>query len=280
MAVRTLTEREVDAYHRDGVVKLPALVDGDQVAEMLEALDHRMANLGPYGYNSSFTQDRCFALDYPVLRSYVMDPVLGENAARAMGSRQARFFFDHLFAFSPDSPMEDHYWHQDQPYWPVQGRHIVSFWLALTPCTPESSGLKFVGGSHRAERFYRPAGFDGKPLKGELGSLADRAVDVSDQFLDHQPPPFHLDPEANGVIEYGYEAGDAVMFHSKLVHSSGGNRSSDARRVAYSIRYIGDDATMMLRRGVFQDPALLPAPDEHFEVGAPMVSRRWPVVHG
>ncbi len=278
MSVRAITEDEIATYRAEGVVKLPELVTADQVAAMLEALDHRMANPGRYGYTNVYTQDRCFALDYPVLRDYVLDPQLGANAARAMGSTGARFFFDHLFAFDPDTIVEDHYWHQDQPYWPVEGEHIVSFWLALTPCTPETSALKFIRGSHRAERFFPPVGFDGKPLRGELGPLADLAVDVSDEFLDHPPPPYHLDPEASGVIEFGYEAGDAVMFHTKLVHSSGGNSSPDRRRVAYSIRYVGDDARMMLRRGVFQDPALLPDPDERFEVGAPMVSRRWPVV--
>lgn len=280
MSVREVTADEVDTYRADGVVRLPGLVSGDQVAEILAALDERMANPGPYGYTNVYTQDRCFALEMEPLRNYVLDATLGHNAARAMGSEQARFFFDHLFAFAPDTPLDDHYWHQDQPYWPVEGEHVVSFWLALTECDPETSGLKFVAGSHRAERFFPPLGFDGKPIRGDLGPMAHHAVDVRDQFLDEQPPAYHLDPEANGVIEFSYEAGDAVMFHTKLVHSSGGNHSPDKRRVAYSVRYTGDDAHMMLRQGVFQDPALLPEPDEEFRVGAPMVSRRWPLVHG
>jgi len=280
MSVRTITDEEVAQYRSDGVVKLPGLVSVDQAGRILAALDERMAAPGPYGYTNVYTQDRCFALEMPELRRYVLDPVLGENAARAMGCRRARFFFDHLFAFDPDTPVEEHYWHQDQPYWPVEGEHVVSFWLALTPCTPETSALKFVAGSHTADLFYPPVGFDGKPLEGDLGPLAGSAVDVSDQFLAEPPPPFHLDPGANGVIEFSYEVGDAAMFHTKLVHSSGGNRSADQRRVAYSVRYMGNDAKMMLRQGVFQDPALLPDPDEEFAIGSPMVSRKWPVVHG
>jgi ectoine hydroxylase-related dioxygenase (phytanoyl-CoA dioxygenase family) len=280
MSIREVTADEVARYQSDGVVKLPGFVTADQVSEILAALDERMDNPGPYGYTNVYTQDRCFALEVPALRRYVLDPALGRNAALAMESRQARFFFDHLFAFAPDTPVDDHYWHQDQPFWPVQGEHIVSFWLALTDCEPETSALKFVSGSHRSERFFAPVGFDGKPIKHDLGPIADHAVDVRDQFFDGPTPAYHLDPDGHGVIEFSYEAGDAVMFHTKLVHSSGGNRSPDERRVAYSIRYVGDDATMMLREGVFQDPALLPDPDEEFRVGAPMVSRRWPVVHG
>jgi ectoine hydroxylase-related dioxygenase (phytanoyl-CoA dioxygenase family) len=39
-------------------------------------------------------------------------------------------------------------WHQDAPYWPVQGDKIVSVWMPLDPA-PERSVLGFVRGSHR-----------------------------------------------------------------------------------------------------------------------------------
>ena len=95
----------------------------------------------------------------------------------------------------------------------------------------------------------------------------------------NQAPAFHEDPTGHDVVEFSYDAGDAVIFSTRVAHSSGGNRSADQRRLAYSVRFVGDDARMMLRQGVFQDPALLPDPDEHFAVGAPMVSRRWPRVY-
>ncbi len=196
-----------------------------------------------------------------------------------MESESARFFFDHVFVFDPATPVDDHYWHQDVPYWPVEGEHIVSFWLSLVHCTPETAALKFVPGSHRADKFYRPNGFDGKSLSQDVGERGALAVDASDQFVDHPPPPFHEDPEAHGVLEFSYEPGDAVMFHSRAVHSSGGNNSPNKRRVAYSARYIGTDARMTLRQGVFQDPALLPDEDEAFTVGAPMQSRKWPLIY-
>ncbi len=278
MTVRSITADEVTTYQTDGMVKLATYVSGDQVDQILSALDNQMTHPGPNAYNRDHAQDRCFALDHPALRSYVLDPVMGENAARAMACDEARFFFDHLFAFAPDTPVEAHYWHQDQPYWPIEGEHIVSVWLSLTACEPDTSALKMIRGSHLADRFFRPSGFDGSSLQSDLGALADKAVDARNQFLDHPPPPYHLDPESSGVVEFGFEAGDALMFHTKAVHSSGGNKSKTKRRVAYSIRYVGDDARMTLRRGVFQDAALLPDDDQQFEVGAPLRSRRWPVV--
>lgn len=276
--VRSITDAELDTYHEQGVVKLPALVDAGTAAAMLSALEHQLDHPSEWVLTGTHQSDRCFGAADPVLSRYLLDPVQGENAARAMGSPFARFYFDHVFAFAPNSPVADHYWHQDQPYWPVEGTHIVSFWLSLVSCTPETSALKFVPGTHRADRFYRPNGFDGEALEHDAGPRGSLAIDAADQFLDTEPPAFHENPETHGVLEFSYEPGDAVMFHSKIVHSSGGNNSPDLRRVAYSTRYVGEDSRLTLRNGVFQDPALLPAADEPFAVGAPMTSRAWPIV--
>lgn len=277
--IRHITNDELARYRADGVAKLPGFIDAEQVAAMLVALDEQVANPGRWVTKSHYHSDRAFGLGVPELRDYLLDPVLGENAARAMGSSSARFFFDHMFVFEPNTPVDDHYWHQDLPFWPVDGQHVVSIWLSLVDCTPESSALKFVRGTHTEQRFYPPLGFDGSPMVGDLGELASHAIDVRDLFHEHQAPPFHENPEQHGVIEFSYEAGDAVLFSTRIVHSSGGNRSLTDRRVAYSARYVGDDARLVLRRGVFQDPALLPEEDQPFEIGAPLRSRRYPVVY-
>lgn len=277
--VRAISEDEIAVYREYGVAKLSGLVALDLVEEMRVALDEHVANPGQWVTDAGFRSQRCFGLGDPLLRGYLLDPVLGENAARAMGSPTANFFFDHMFLFEPDTPIDGHYWHQDLPFWPVDGDHVVSVWLSLYDCEPESAALKFVPGSHRERRFYRPLGFDGSPMTGDLGDRAELAIDARSQFFDHAAPAFHEDPETHGVREFSYLAGDAVIFNTRTVHSSGGNNSPDQRRLAYSARFIGDDARMMLRQGVFQDPALLPDPDEHFAVGAPMRSRRWPRVY-
>ncbi len=280
MTVRHITDSEVETYRQQGVVQLRNFVDWAQVEALTAALDTQIAEPGPWLLTGSHHSDRCFGLDVPTLCSYLLDPKLGANAAKAMDSTTARFFFDHMFLFEPASPIPAHYWHQDLPYWPVEGNQIVSIWLSLTNCTTESAALKFVPRSHTTDKFYRPQGFDGEAIEGDLGARAVLAVDVRESFLGEGPPAFHEDPERHGVVEYCFEAGDAVMFHARTLHSSGGNHSPDSRRLAYSVRFVGDDARMTLRKGVFQDPALLPDIDELFEVGAPMISRRWPLVHG
>ncbi len=277
-AVRPVSDVELETYWADGVVKLPGFVSESLVDTITAALDTQIQNPSRWGGTGKQRSDRCFGLQQEPLRRYLLDDTLGHNAARAMRSPSANFFFDHMFLFEPDAPVDGHYWHQDLPYWPVEGDHIVSFWLSLTSCSPESAALKFVPGSH-ASGFYRPKSFDGSELDGDLGERAALAIDASNEFLDEEPPAFHEDPDRYGVLEFSYEPGDAVMFNTRVVHSSGGNRSKDTRRLAYSVRFFGQDARHTLRRGVFQDPALLPDEDEPFVVGAPMQSRSWPRVY-
>lgn len=276
--VRPVTEAELQTYWEHGVVKLPGLVSEPLVGSIIGALDEQIANPSRWGGSGKQRSDRCFGVDNETLCEYLLNETLGQNAARAMRAPWANFFFDHMFLFEPDSPVEKHYWHQDLPYWPIEGEHIVSFWLSLTACTPESAALKFVPGTQNSSGFYRPKSFDGSSLQADLGTRGELAVAVPSQFLDTQPPAFHESAAEYGVLEFSYDPGDAVMFHSRIVHSSGGNRSTESRRLAYSVRFFGPDARHTLRRGVFQDPALLPEEDEPFVVGTPMQSRRWPRV--
>ena len=128
--IRHITDDELATYAADGVAKLPGFVDAGQVAAILESLDDQVADPSRWVTRSHYHSDRAFGLGDPVLREYLLDPVLGENAARAMDSTTARFFFDHMFVFEPNTPVDDHYWHQDLPFWPVDGQHVVSIWLS------------------------------------------------------------------------------------------------------------------------------------------------------
>ena len=47
-------------------------------------------------------------------------------------------------------------WHHDLPFWPFDGNHIASVWIACTPVSTETSGLVYVAGSHKWKKMYRP----------------------------------------------------------------------------------------------------------------------------
>ena len=58
------------------------------------------------------------------------------------------------------------------------------------------------------------------------------------------------------MLEWSLEPGDAVLFHFRTVHGARGNHSATTRRRALSLRWVGDDAAFVERRGGRTSPPL------------------------
>lgn len=267
MRVRPFTDAEIAAYRRDGVAHLPALVDSATVRVLTAASETRFAMKGRYAEELTergrFFDERMIYPENADFRRFVLESGLGEQAGRAIEAAEVRAYFDHLFLCEADTPME-HYWHQDLPYWPTAGNKICSVWLALNDCTTESSALEFVIGSDRGP-FYAPARF---------GNEDDASFDQGDP--DAPPMPrFHQERDKYRLVSWEIKAGDAILFNTRIVHASGGNRSKTQRRIAYSTRWIGEDMVWKLKPG-FQDPALFPK--KPLKDGDRLIAEEFPLV--
>jgi ectoine hydroxylase-related dioxygenase (phytanoyl-CoA dioxygenase family) len=174
-----------------------------------------------------------------------------------------RFYFDHLFMLDADCGKDEYYWHQDMPYWGCGGTQICSFWLALTPCAVDSGALEFVRGSDKG-RLYLPTSFA-------------RAMDEHYARLEtEERPQYHQQREVYDIASWDIRVGDALLFNTRIMHSSRGNHSKTHRRVAYSTRWLGDDAVFEPKRG-FQDPVTYP--EAGFPVGEKLSrSSKFPLV--
>ena len=127
-------------------------------------------------------------------------------------------------------------WHQDLPYWPVEGETVCSLWFPLDP-VPEESVLSFVPGSHRMGRYERLSfrdGGKGSHFEGER----DDAVPI---------PDIDADPEGHGVKRWALAPGDCLAFAGYTLHGAPGNRSPDRPLRAVSLRFAGDGATYAVR---------------------------------
>ncbi len=63
-------------------------------------------------------------------------------------------------------------WHQDQPYYNIEGRQNVSFWIPVDPVS-RASTLEFVAGSHRGPWLMPRSFMDAQAKWFPEGSLAD-----------------------------------------------------------------------------------------------------------
>ncbi len=232
-----MTDDQISAFQRDGAVVVRG-VFADWIDVMAEGVAANMAAPGEYASENAVSEGRFFD-DYcnwtriPAFEDVVHNSPAAELAATAMRSQSAQFFHDHVLVKEPGTPKPTP-WHQDAPYYFVEGQQTVSLWIPLDPVREAS--LRFIAGSHKWDRMVRPV------------SWADDS-DFYDKG-DWMPVP---DPDDAEVLEWAMEPGDVVLFDYRTAHGARGN-SSQTRRRALSLRWVGDDARFVDRPGRTSPP--------------------------
>ena len=237
-----ITEEQVEAYQRDGVVMIKGLFK-DQVDLLRKGVEVNMAEPGPYASNNEkkgqtgrFFDDYCNWTRISEFDEAIKASPVAEVAADLMRSDRVQMFHDHVLVKEPGTSMATP-WHQDGPYYFVEGQQTISFWSPLDPVREAS--LRCVAGSHAWEKEVLPTRW-----VSEEGFFADEG--------QYMPVP---DPDAEGmrVMEWEMEPGDAVAFNYRTLHGARGN-TADQRRRAFSLRLVGDDARYVERPGPTSPP--------------------------
>jgi ectoine hydroxylase-related dioxygenase (phytanoyl-CoA dioxygenase family) len=221
----------VAAYQRDGAVVVRGAFTPDEVALAASGIERALAAPGPLFQRASADTDGAFVEDFctwgriPEIEQLARRSSAPEIAARLTGSCTIRLYHDHVLVKEPGTVQRTP-WHQDQPYYDIDGRQNVSIWFPVDPVGAAWS-LQVVAGSHSGP-WYLPRTF----LAGDAkwfppGTLADL-------------PPIDDEPERYPVLSWDLEPGDAVFFHMLAIHAAPGVPGSHRRRVL-SLRYVGDD---------------------------------------
>ncbi len=211
----------------------------------------------PADGSAPFFQDYCNWQRIPEFGAFVLESPAGSLAATLMRSRTARFFHDHVLVKEAGSSVKTP-WHQDQPYYCVEGAQSVSFWIPLDR-VPRDVVMECVAGSHRWGKDYRPTRFDGTPLYAH------------DKF--ELAPDIDAQRGELSILGWPMEPGDAIAFSFRTMHGAPANRSGRQRRV-FSARWVGDDAVFCDRGGRTSPPF----PDLRLKDGAPLDAPGFPVV--
>lgn len=241
--MRAISEDAIAAYQRDGAVCLRGAFT-DWIDVIAAGIERNMREPGPYAAESvragepgSFFDDYCNWERIPEFRRIVLESPAAAIAAAAMRSRTAQFFHDHVLVKEPGTQKETP-WHQDIPYYFVDGSQTVSFWIPVEPV--REATLRLIAGSQRWDKWVLPV----------------RWLDQTSFYADpgdYRPVP---DPDREAdleVLEWALEPGDAVLFDFRTVHGARGNAASSRRRVL-SLRWVGDDARFAERPGRTSPP--------------------------
>ena len=267
----TLSAPTIENFIRDGAVVLRGALSRDEVQTLEQGIEHNLAHLSPLAQVASnpddpgrFVEDFCTWQSNPQYEQVMRHSALPALAAQLMQSQTVRIYHDHLLVKEPGTRQSTP-WHQDQPYYNVDGVQNVSFWIPADPVS-RAATLEFAAGTHRGP-WLMPRTFMTHEARwfpeGTLAELPD--IEATRGRADAPHP----------VIGWALEPGDAVAFHMLTLHASGGVEPGRRRRV-FSVRFLGDDMRHAPRR--WKTSPDFPDLADELPAGAPMEHPLFPLL--
>ena len=243
------SDGDIAAYQRDGVVLLRGLFD-DWVDRLRAGLTRNLeaperyafpCESNPSGQPGRFFDSYCNWQLIPEYFDYVTQSCAASVAGQFMGGDSARFFHEHAFLKAPGTQRATP-WHQDLPYYCVDGYQTASIYVSLDHADAEVA-VQFVRGSHRWGQLYYPRVF-------ENGS------DFNDDLPDNPMAPvpdIDSEPQAYDIAAWSLQPGDTIVFDFRTLHGTGDAEVRSMRR-AFSTRWLGKDVTYCDRPGETSPP--------------------------
>lgn len=229
----------VESYQSHGAVVLRGVLNKAELAQLEAGIESNLKNLSSRAKVASRPDDPGYFVEdfvnwqaIPEYQEVIFKSPLGPLAALLMKSAIARLYHDHLLVKEPNTRQKTP-WHQDQPYYNIDGRQNVSFWIPVDP-VPLESTLEFIAGSHLGPWLMPRTFMDNQAKWFPEGSLAEL-------------PAIEADRSAFEILGWGLEPGDVVAFHMLTLHAAPG---VDRRRRVFSVRFLGDDIVHAPRRWV------------------------------
>ncbi len=220
-----LSREQIDAYHRDGFLEIPAMFSPDEVEVMRAAYERDCNNEGPFIIRESDgSQIRAIYASH--LRQPEFDVLA--RSERFLGCARQLVDYDlYLYQFKINSKPpfggESWAWHYDFSVWHAVDQlpkpNQVNIALCLDDVTEFNGPLIFIPGSH--VDFEAEIKVDGSKETTHVDPLAysPSMGDMRRLINDH------------GMVSPKGPAGSVVFFHSEVIHGSSTNMSPFPRRL-------------------------------------------------
>ncbi len=257
-----LSDEEKIFYQKEGAIVIKN-VFSSWIDLLREGFEKVLKEPGPHARENVNNDEGRFFEDYcnwhriTEFEKFAKESPAAQIVAEATESKCIQLFHEHIFFKNPGTVKETP-WHQDMPYYCVDGNDTGSFWIPLDPVTKKNS-LQVLLGSHKLSKLVRPTKWsNNKPWYKD-----------DDNFMNM--PDIKLMKE--NILKTEMSLGDAILFNFKVLHSSPGNTENIPRR-AFSMRFIGDDVRYVDRGGETSPPFK----DIDLKIGSKMRKDWFPVV--
>ena len=260
-----ISKKNIEHYNNNGVVVLRNVIQKKWITILKRGLKKNFQNPSKYKCvyeinkkKELFYDDYCNWNKIEEYKNFIFKSNIGYIAQELMQSKKVNIFHEHVLVKEIGSKKRTP-WHQDQSYYCVNGKDNCSIWIPLDKVNKNSSP-EFVIGSNKWNKQFLPTKFIG------------HSYDQKDSEFQHIP-----DIEKNRskykIKSWKMNTGDAVVFNFSTVHGAPGNKSKNKRR-AFSIRFTGDDATYIKRKGEMSPPF----PNVKLKKGQALDSKTFPVL--
>ncbi|AUH73739.1 phytanoyl-CoA dioxygenase family protein [Legionella sainthelensi] len=264
---KSVTQAHVDAYKKDGAICIRQILNSEEITLLREGIELNLRSPSQRSKIASksedpgqFIEDFCTWQTNPNYQQFIFESPAGVIAGTLMGSKKTRLYHDHLLVKEPGTQQRTP-WHQDQPYYNIEGFQNCSLWIPVDPVSRISS-LEFVAGSHLGPWLMPRSFMDNQAKWFPEGSLTEL-------------PDIEAKRETYPILGWEIIPGDVVCFHMLTLHAASGVPGTQRRRV-FSVRFLGDDITHAPRKWVTSPdfPGLI----NELPEGAPMNHSLFPVI--
>ena len=244
-----VTAEHVSTYGRDGAVVLKGVFGPEWIALLDEGLER--GRKAPTDRGHAWARDSAKREMYydtfawrgvPEYRRFIEESPCAEMAGRLMQADRVNFFFEAVFRRSSGCQFRTP-WHQDEPYWSVDGFQTCTFWIPLVPVAAPSA-LAVVPGSHRWGKRYLQADF------GQFNPDGHGKVPHSDfSTIAEAVPMPDIDGEAETYrpVSYDMQPGDALVFNGRTIHGGSGRLAEDRDLRVFTAKWCGDDVRVAFK---------------------------------
>ncbi len=261
-----ISAKDFEFYRENGAVAIRGLFSREELSLLERGIARNMAEPSPLSIVASrpedpgyFIEDFCNWQTNRHYRDLIFNSAAAAIAGMLMESEQVRLYHEHLLVKEPNTQQKTP-WHQDQPYYNIEGLQNCSMWAPMDPVS-RAATLEFVAGTHTGP-WLMPRSFMTNDAKWfPEGSLADL-------------PDIEADRSAFNIIGWELQPGDAVFFHMLTLHAAAG--VGNGRRRVLSVRFLGDDIRHAPRQ--WKTSPAFPGLENELPEGAPMHHPLFPVL--
>lgn len=216
-----LSEEEVAAYRRDGVIVPNFRLPDDALSRLRTLTDKLIAD------NSQLDDGPIFCPHVPGsgvqnLKSrpgwieFPTHPLILDMLEQVMGPNI--ILWGTTLFHKPASRGRIIPFHRDGRYWPIDPLKSTSVWIAIDECTPENGCLRAIPGSHKDQQV-------GRHYHSDRDDIAIPETLYEDEYDISEARDLELEP------------GQMVVFDVYTIHGSNANPSGK-RRCGFSMRYM------------------------------------------